>query len=284
MKPLRNLTRKTANSSSVKTTEIVDELSFIEKIKSYTADELYDLGCTKEEVSYIMNYDYNQDLVNLSKKDATELEKIGYSNKQIEKIKAYDGTTDAIDYAQANSLSNATLSLSYMPYSSSSTSTFGIWWTYEWSSIPIFQGTDIVAFNWVASTKSSSVISMSYSSVPTAYTNYCYTDNTYYQTVDLQPTYNIGNLYVNIPMSKNVGSLQLYARSGGGFISLKTQSGSSNLYSMQILSAYGHSTITLAPSVSFDTSGVSVGISFAFSMQDLSRSVHTYKYDGTLIN
>lgn len=53
---------------------------------------------------------------------------------------------------------------------------------------------------------------------------------------------------------------------------------------MQILSAYGHSTITLAPSVSFDTSGVSVGISFAFTMQDLSRSAHTYKYDGTLIN
>lgn len=58
---------QTVNSSSVKTTETVDELSFIEKIKSYTADELYDLGCTKEEVSYIMNYDYNQDLVNLSK-------------------------------------------------------------------------------------------------------------------------------------------------------------------------------------------------------------------------
>ncbi len=271
-------------SSQVEITEVVDEITLVKKIKSYTEDELYELGCTEDEVKYIKNYDYNKVLADLSKKDTKVLEKMGYSNYQIKKLKEYDGTIDAIDYLQSYSLSNATLTLSFRP-NFCNTKSFYFNYNWLWSSPPIFQGTDIIAFTWVACTSSSSYISMKYDSTPWAYVHYYFEDNdTYFTSFTVNPTYAIGNCSLNIDMKKEVLDADFYPKIGEGYIELSTQSGSSNLYSIQILGAYGHSTITLFPSVSFDTSGVSLGISFAWTMEELSRGIRTYKYDGTVLN
>lgn len=52
-------------SSTEKISVSVNELDYVEKIRSYSEDELLYMGCSKEEVFYIKNYDYNKELLHV---------------------------------------------------------------------------------------------------------------------------------------------------------------------------------------------------------------------------
>lgn len=275
-----NEIKKIVDASSTKTTIVVDEISYVQQLLSYSEDELYDMGCTEEEVEEIQNFDYNTALLELSEKSTYELENIGYSDSQIQNLKYYDGTSDAVSYIQAKGLSNAKLTLNYSPWLVNNQSQFNILWYTSWSSAPIFQGTDIVAVCWQACTKNSSLISMKYRETPTCIVDY-YNSSVYCSSVNITPSVSIGSTSFSIPMSKAIGKLNTYAKEVAGNIQLLTQSGSSNLYTIQFLVGYGHSTVTLSPNVTFSTGGTSLDISFSLTMQELKKIAATYKYDGS---
>lgn len=275
------------NSSAEKTSVSVNEIAYVEKIRSYSEDELLKMGCSKEEVNYIKNYDYNKELLRLSNTGEKKLKKMGYSNIQIKGIKKYDGSTDAVSYVKVQSLSNAEMEFSFAPNLVCNKSMFTIFWFSIWSSPPIFRGTDIIALTWIACDSNSQPISMKYIDIPTCIVQYFKVG--FEELYDLEhktPKYNIGNLSCRIEVSKKsappIYNDDLYAKIVGGRVSLRTQSGSDNLYTIQFLGSYGHSTITLKPSVSFSESGASLGISYNWTMQDLDRTNTTYYYYGSV--
>lgn len=208
-------TKRIVDASSMKTSVVVDEISHLEKIMSYTEEELYKMGCTEEEVAEIRDYDYNKVLYELSELDAVVLSDRGYSEEQVESLKKYNGIEDAFSYIETYSLSNASLTLNMTPWLINTTNQFNLLWYSSWSSAPIFQGTDIVAFVWEAATKSSAHLAMKFRETPSVTINYYYVD-TYISTESTNGKGGIGNAEFKIPMSKAVSSLNTYAKEVAG--------------------------------------------------------------------
>lgn len=53
-----------------------------------------------------------------------------------------------------------------------------------------------------------------------------------------------------------------------GYFSISTASGSSNLHTIQIIAAYGHTQLALSPDISFASEGLSIGISFSWYVSE----------------
>lgn len=66
---------------------VVNELDYIQQLRSLSKEELYNLGYGEEEVEEIVSYDYNQILLDLGDESQSTLQNKGYSPEQIDSIK-----------------------------------------------------------------------------------------------------------------------------------------------------------------------------------------------------
>lgn len=280
-----NEIREYVKTNFAENSRAMNELDYIKQIQSYTLEDLIEYGYTVEEAEEILNHDYNQDLIEMSKKSDKSLKEEGYSSSQIDSIKSYDGSIDAVTYAQINDLSDAELDLYWGPTLINNTNQFNIYYDAEWTSAPIFHFKDIVAIGWVACNKSSIPISMKHKESPSCFVQY-YMGNSYLGMRDFSSsaTYTSASATLKFPVS-DPGAISegSYAKTISGSIRLETQSGSNNLSTIQIAMGYGHTVINIgSPSVSFSfPAGISVGITFSYQLEDLYNVLRTYNYDGS---
>lgn len=257
-------------------TVTINELEYLEKLKNYTSEELAELGYSEDEIAEIVNMDYNQKLLDYSKKSRVELRAFGYSEEEIQDIKEYDGITDALEYAEVRGLF-ASLAFRWSPFLVNLQDRFNIIFDYEWSTVPIFTRTDLIVFAWQACDSSNRPISMTYWEKPSINIQYYFGSTTYSQRYDAED--NIGYVKYSVPLEPVP---QSYGLVGAGTLRLYTQSGALNMYTIQMVASYGHSVMGISPGVSIDFLGNSgISISFTGSVQQEYHELRNYKYDGT---
>lgn len=262
-------------------TILMSEVDYIRNLMSYTKEELVELGCTIDEANEILNFDFNQKLIEFVDDNGDNLDTMGYSPSEINSLKSYDGTEDALEYIEANALS-ATLTVQWAPWLINTTNQFRILYTTTWDDRPIFTYNDIIAIGFVAYNSSSVPIGMKYDETPSCNVQ-TYSGSNLKGTKSYTPdTITTNSVSFKFPMTTIQPD---YAKITSGSVRISTVSNSNNLYRLSFIFAYGHTVIGIgSPSVDFSVTGISVSLSFSFTTETTYRRLRTYKYDGTLIS
>ena len=265
-------------------TVTINEVDYLEQIQSHMVDELVESGMSQKQAESILNYDYKEELLDMAKESVDDLKSKGFNNRQINAIKSYDGSTNALNYAKNNSLSSASLTMSWGPTLINNTQQFNIYYYAKWSSQPIFNYSDIIGIGWIACNKNSMPITMKHNDPPTCFAQY-YEGNTYITIKNLNASeYDASSATFKIPMLLTSQVDDIYAKEISGSVRLATQSGSKNLYSIQVLIGYGHVVVIPSASISFyQPTSMSINFEFSYNVEQLYKDNKIYKYDGTLL-
>lgn len=249
------------------TTFQINEIEFMQHLLSLSEEELLDLGCTDEEMEYYRNHDFNQDLLDFAQK--LQLQS-GYSEQDMKILKSYNGSIDALVYLETTPFAGATLTFT-LSKSSMSSSLVKLSYSAVWSSCPIWTATDIIALTWRLSDNNSYPLN---SQITTEELEVMYylngnKNNLLYHDFPSMQSDNFDSCYYNIEMSQryygNMGTDDsAIALASYGSLWIKPASSSSNMKTIQIMAAYGHSQLFATPSVDFSLSGTSLGITFSW--------------------
>lgn len=232
----------------------------------------------------ITRQELNQRLANLSQESEEDLRQDGYNTSQIEVIKSYNENEDAYNHVFGSNTraarADATVEIRYGLAGSNTQRDIGIAYSITWSACPFFTFTDSYGIGWIAADSSSYEIMTKTNSA---------SGQVQYYTVSGSNA----NLYRDISMNTSSNSIVTgnpilgsaegnYGKRMGGYISLSTQSGSSNISTIQVYVAYAHTTIkpSLSASVTIGWKKVTGAISFSAksSQSLLAQGHHTFKY------
>ncbi len=243
----------------------INEYQKLKELKDQSDEELLRKGLSTSEIKEIKDFDYAKELKKRIKAKKEDLSSMGYSNEQINMMKEITENQE-LTVNQLTALSaNCTLSVwEYGHFYNSSLSEVYLEADFEWSSIPVFVGTDILAIAWSDGM---------YPQVNTQ-TQFETHSQAYYYTVGGigfigSSTYTvIGNTnvgaYVKFPMNKaftNSGfTVQGYCMNGYLQVYITKKAA---VPEISVLSQYGHSTVTVSPTVQLKGSP---SITFASTM------------------
>lgn len=229
----------------------IREYDMLKQLQSQSDDELKNKGLSESEIKEIKDFDFAKALkARATKNSDKELSSLGYSADEISVLRDSNSTE-----LQLAALS-ATLTLEVSEYGhfyTSSLSEVYLETYFEWDSFPVFYGSDIIATAWsdgMYCQVNNQVQYETYCSV-----NYYMPGNrAYYNSY----TYNViadtnNGAHVKFPL--NVGPA--YALSGYMQTYITKQAA---VQEIAVLSKYGHSTISVSPTVSF-TSAPTIGFS-----------------------
>lgn len=259
------------------TTFQISELEFMQYLLSLSDQELLDKGCTNEELEYFRNHDFNQDLLDFAQK--VQLQS-GYSEQDKKILKSYNGAIDAFDYLEATPFAGATLTFT-LSKSSMDSSLVKLSYSAVWSSCPIWTATDIIALTWRVSDSNSYPLN-STTIVDELEVMYYLDGNKndlLYHDFPSNQSDNFDSCYYNIEMGQTTTGEYAVALASYGFLWILPSSGSSNMHTLEIMTAYGHSQLFTTPSVSFSESGVSLGISFSWYVNTEHKDTYIYRVD-----
>ncbi|MDQ2087223.1 hypothetical protein RBH29_12375 [Herbivorax sp. ANBcel31] len=251
------------NSEDVATVSEYDlYLDLVEK----TDSELREAGYTTDQIKSLREFDYSEEIEKKAQLDEKELKSLGYSSDRIDAIKSFDGTEASIRSGSAQ--------LTFVLYEENSYSSsnfsfvdLGVYWT--WDSTPLWGFTDIIAVSWsdgmycdTSNTNNTREWFYWHREIDDVYMDY--------STKELTAELNAG-AYVREKISKNTGSVWNpkpedfhYLKNGAMLLRIHKQA---YVPEIAVLAKYGHSTITISPSVTFSQSPA-IGISFSMTMQE----------------
>lgn len=270
--------------------ELLDSLPNTQDIVAYEHDMIIEML----ENNIITREDLNEELGALSHQSIETLQDKGYNDSQIKIIQDYDEDEDAFNhvFSPDNNVSpaatSAKVTFRYGLAGNNTRKTIKIAYDMRWSKCPFFTFTDSFGIGWIAADSNSfELVTKTDSSM--AEVNY------YDPSTDRN-----ANLYRNVTMDKSTNGVVIgtpiigsangnYGKHIGGVTQISTQSNSSNIETIHLFVAYGHTTIA----VSFDwevvlewkkVSGI---ISFIpRPRQDIiAKGDHTFRYNsqGTII-
>ncbi len=242
-------------------TSIMNEYQKIKELQSCSDEELLKKGFSKTEIKEIKDFNYAKEIVKRAKLGMDDLKSLGYNDEQVNILKRYassDIQSETLSEVQLNILSSTcTLNVwEYGHFYSSSKSEVYLESDWDWGNIPpVFTGTDIVAISW------SDGLYPQINSQQ-VYSTYC--DVNYYfagalgkvswitkDTLTVIGDTNLG-AYAKIPMLKNVtqsgATITTYAMDGRLQVYISKQAA---VLEISVSSQYGHSTITVSPTVQF---------------------------------
>lgn len=253
----------------------INEWDEYKQIISMTDKELLAMGYTKEDITNIRNFDYEEEIRTRAALDDQTLRKYGYNNSEIRelrKVAAMDRIPEKI--MKSISTSTMTSSLRYISNGSRTENNAPMYYvnmkySWSWSRIPFFRLVDMVAVVFASSTsdsftyyvKSNQKVHADLISVSSLYSDYSQVKSWVYSTSkpnSISAKFSIADYDAN-------GALTHFAYSGYGTFQLTNRSNHARLY---VDAAYGHTTISIVPSYSLSGSGLSVGIDFALGMDD----------------
>ena len=233
------------------------ELEGIEKLKNQSDQELINQGYTKNEIEEIRNLDPEKELLKRAQMDSNTLKNMGYSDKQIETFKKYRNKSNCITQEDITILaSKMTVNTSHsgFTHSSANGTRAYVHFTWAWSSLPLFRLNDMVAFRWgkgFSSSTSASSLKVTYRNETTGLT-----DSKTFYIAGKEP--NVG-CHFKFPVNK----LEYGGDAISGRATVLLTEPDKNISTFEVVGAYGHTSINIAPSVSYPLGG---GISFRIGM------------------
>ncbi|BCJ92518.1 hypothetical protein acsn021_00870 [Anaerocolumna cellulosilytica] len=269
------------NENALTETVVTNEVDYIRNLMSYSQDELIKYGFTVDEANEIINYNYNEKLIEFVENNKGNLDIMGYSPSEVNRLESYDGTEDALEYIETYAL-GATLTVEWAPWLINTTNQFRILYTTTWSAQPIFNYSDIIAIGFVGYNSSSIPIGMKYDETPSCNVQ-TYRSSVYLGTKSYSPdTVSNNSVSFKFPMSMVNAE---YSKITSGSVRVSTVSNSSNLYRMSISFGYGHTVIGIgSPSVDISVTGINVSIAFSYTTETTYRKLRVYTYNGTLVS
>ncbi|WP_419024658.1 hypothetical protein [Emergencia sp.] len=258
--------------------EILDSTSNTQTItvseKEIVSKMIKDGSMTRETLNERL-----EDLSNQSKKD---LQQNGYNNQQIEVIRNYEKGEDAFDYVfNSNARAGATLTFRYGLAGTNTRKSVLLAYEMIWSSCPLTTFTDSFGVGWVAANKNS---------LPLATKTDSATGAVEYYTVDGKYMNYHRNISMKTPESGVLTGNPIIGRASGGYgkhiggaAKISTQSGSSNLDTIQVFVSYAHSTVSIESffDVTIEWKKMSTSIRFTprLNQNIITEGNHTFKYN-----
>lgn len=128
------------------TRTVTNEYEALMELYGNSTSQLKQQGYTKDEIQNIKNFDetYNQHILKIAQLDPSILSAHGYTSQQIQKIKSFNPSTATTeDKILLSATCETTSSIDNYTGTTGRVTT-----TFEWSGIPVFKMTDILATAW----------------------------------------------------------------------------------------------------------------------------------------
>ena len=244
-----------------------NEYDYITSLKSMSEQELSQLGYSAQEIVSIQNFSIEDALLERARLSHQELLNYGYSPRQIELLKTYDGSSLAENPQYRASL--ATLDGNII-VTTASKAKMGAYFTWCWSNLPLFNIEDIVgcAFAGTNSENQScnvKVIQAETSCVVT-YSSGSAPDFQMSKTVSYKDRNSFVKLRVDFIYKH--GIVDYWARCGTFEVTIEEVVPLNDLYSGTFAFGLGHKTFGVDSfdiSVSYDGLSPSIGIGLSFT-------------------
>lgn len=248
------------------------------------------------ENNEITREDLNREMVSLTEKTDSELQSAGYSEKQVDIIRSYEIGEDAYNHVfgvssntRSTTGSGAEVTFRYGLAGTNTQRDIRIAYDITWSECPFWTFTDSFGVGWIAADKDSKQIMMKIDSSEATVQYYNPSTDEYaglYRNVTMNDFSNC--VVIGDPI---MGSAEgNYGKRIGGVTNISTQSGSFNIYTIQLFVAYAHTIISLDLNweVSLGWSKSESAITFIPSIdvqqEMMAQDKHTFKYtDQTVI-
>ncbi len=252
-------------ASSTTQTIVVSEIEMIEQMIAK--------GVITEE-------QLNHEMQKLSAASFAELRNKGYTNSQIESIKDYDASMDALNYIKSGS-QEAYVTFRYgLAGSDNTKKAVRIAYDIIWSKVPLFCFTDGFGIGWIATDKDSKELATIVTEVVSTGMVYSVDGSEWIGTREATLDTNTPGIVAGeIALGKADGN---YVKRIGGMIMVETQAGSYNLETIRIFVAYAHSYLFIETGIGVAIDFEKVGLNITFSpkkrQEMLIRDNHTFRY------
>lgn len=265
-----------SNSDKVKIVT-TNEIEYINSLLNASDSELVERGLTLQEIEEIRNYDYNADLLRLSEKNEETLSLMGYNPMQIEKIRAYNGQENAVEYVNTYDLSSAELQGNHWVTPVVDSNTVKIEYIFSWNHAPIFCITDTVALAWVGCDMQSYGLVMEV--INESHTVYYCDELTEEVLFDDTPDVSVrlSDRIIEFDMKSPQDEAGYYAKTIEGQIIIRTAANSYNLERVLVAAAYGHTVLGLGPAtITISTDGITPSIDLAWNQEELYAACYSF--------
>lgn len=232
-------------------TETVNEYLKLKELNKKSDSSLRTIGYSTQDITKIREYKdlFIENIESLNELTDDVLLELGYDNEQVNIIRNFDGSEEQM--VRASATCSVTRSKGSFYYDSTNKATnLVVNFSFKWTGAPVFRGTDIMA---VSNGEKMYFHSNSYLNVSYAPLNSSGVSSSKKISATLDGSGNTGASF----KFKVLGNNGLtYAKSGSGKVYLHRSN--ANITQVGVGVKYGHSTVSLSPSVSFPA-GVSIG-------------------------
>lgn len=233
----------------------INEYLMLKELKNKPNLELQKMGFSSQEIEKIRKFDYAEELYNRSKLDDSTLKNLGYTDEQIKMLRNFSGTEEEI-IALAATLSINASTVDYYYVEESNRTYYRGRFDWEWSSAPVVLIKDIIGIAWSEGMYLETSPSLTYHTVRYVST---LTGNTTYVRFNIDPIAPVGGAETKFKMWRSGAD---YAKSGTGFILVHKLG---RIPEVALYVEYGHKTIGLGePSVSLTGE---LTLSFSYDVQ-----------------
>ena len=253
----------------------INEWDEYQRVVSMSDNELLEAGYTKEDITQIRNFNYEEEIKKRAALDDETLKAYRYTDHEIKELREA-AEMEKIPESVMRSISSSTMT-SELKYQGNGSYVAGgstmyyvdMKYSWSWSRIPYFTLMDMVAIAYNSSVSNQFI----YTSV-SGYNLRCHfqplssmdsaisqVKNWTYSTS--KPNYISAKFAIGY--YDDSGALTHFVYSGYGFFRLTNRSNNAQLY---VDAAYGHATISINPSYSVSVSGASIGLSFSSGVDE----------------
>ena len=250
------------SASDIDDEVVFSEYEFITSIRAMSNSELDAVALSESEIQMIRsNAIENEILSRKQLSDAVLAEKYGYTYEDISVLRAYEGERleDNVELAAIT----GTLTIAKPTVLTATTARIGVQVVWSWDHCPVVCATDVFAIYWdptFGSQSGNMRIDISSSSHVVRYNVYDTYVNYEWDITQVSP-----NSAAKSEFGMEDRSGEGWAAKGTLKLYFSATSGSAALTEIDFIFAYGHTVLSVSPSVSFPASG---GISFAWTTDE----------------
>lgn len=242
------------------TVYIVNEEEQINSLKAMTDEELLSEGFSAENIQEIRDFDYFEALSERAQLPDETLILYGYTSNEIEELRQYI----ACGGKARKTISSSTLTLTLRPIRNTAGKSVTFRVTWEWSHRPIIQFIDTVGVAWTTSNGSGSYYFKSENTNDLLHLTYTKVDSSAVgpETVNETMSWNNeGVTATSISQKFGIGtSVGYFMFSGYADFTIECTLG--YVEEFYIDCAYGHSVVSISPSLTVNRSGPDLTVGF----------------------
>lgn len=261
----------------------INEYDVYVQTRTASAAQLTRSGMSQQTIAAVKSDAIENELTRLSNLSTSELARLGYSSKQITLLHNYSGERIESNAELRGVFADMTCDFYKVSASTSSLKVKVIW---DWTNAPLLAGpaiSDIVGIRWQGTNTSGQPLNLALDSAGSSCTLKHYSRSgsyKYQKTASVQTDDPYGHAYAKFRMSYEDGDADgtYYAKSGT-FIIKVDRTGSNSIKEAAFVFGYGHTIITVSPSLSLPAS---FGIGFSGGVEKMCEEAIRMSSSGTI--